>query len=364
MEAQYEEISQWKSWSLEDTLALLQKKFPGSAIWVVRPTRMLRYLFSCFHNFVQSSIVGIPTYSSGYGAVPHIECLLQDAIQQAYGRGQLRIPPRVVFELPLVLIGFSKGCVVLNQIVHELVNFVVLDHTHLSVPYHHTSSSSLHHYRHRKTPSVSSVSSLSSMEDGPTHKPSLSNPQSPIVKKKMGGSNSSSSTASQSHSNTSIHRHPSISSLSSETGAGGEKEHHHQHRSRSRSPMVFSRSGSSSSASQGRRVVPLTEEDVMRLRQLLGRLKAMYWLDAGHSGGCGAWVTDDELLRCLASLNTEVHVHVTPQQVCDPNRVWIREEEREFVDKLRYYGASVSELIHFEQEERSLENHFRVLNNF
>lgn len=75
-------------------------------------------------------------------------------------------------------------------------------------------------------------------------------------------------------------------------------------------------------------------------------------------------MTDDELLRLLAYLTIEVHVHVTPQQVCDPNRTWIREEEKEFVEKLRFYGVSVREMLHFEQEERSLENHFRVLNEF
>ena len=111
-------------------------------------------------------------------------------------------------------------------------------------------------------------------------------------------------------------------------------------------------------------MIALTEEDISRLRLLLVKLKAVYWLDAGHSGGYGAWVTDEDLLRCLASLSTEVHVHVTPQQVRDPNRSWIREEERDFVDKLRYYGVTVTEVLHFEHEERSLENHFRVLNTF
>lgn len=362
MESQYEEISQWKPWCLENTLSLLQHRFPGSAIWIVRPCRMLRYLFSCFHNFVQSSIVGIPTYSHGYGALPHIELLLLDAIHQTHSKGQLRLPPRVVFELPLVLIGFSKGCVVLNQVLHELANYVNLDHTQLQVPYHHSSSSSLNR-QHRKTPSISSVSSLSSMEDGPTHcynKPSVSNPQSPITKKKVDVSGSKvdvSNSSSPAMSGNSMHRHPSVSSLSSEQGDP-------HHRSRSRSPMIFSRSGSSSSTSQGHRVIALSEEDILRLRLLLGRLKAMFWLDAGHSGGCGAWVTDEDLLRCLASLGTEVHVHVTPQQVCDPNRGWIREEERDFVDKLRYYGTTVTETMHFEHEERSLLNHFKLLNVF
>ena len=366
MEAQYEEISQWKPWCLENTLSILQHKFPDSAIWIIRPARMLRYLFSCFHNFVQSSIVGIPTYSCGYGALPHIEALLLDLITQVHSKGQLCIPLRTVFELPLMMVGFSKGCVVLNQVLHELVNYV--DHARL-----HSSSSSHHAHthppphtfqltHHRKTPSISSVSSLSSTEDGPSN--AKTNPLSPpLQKNKPDVSNSNSPPLSQTHSNSTIHRHPSVSSLSSEPG--GERDHTTtQHRSRSRSPMVFSRSGSSSSTSQGKRVILLTEEDILRLSNLLGRLQAMYWLDAGHSGGYGAWVTDEDLLRCLAGLGTEVHVHVTPQQVADPNRSWIREEERLFVDKLRFYGVCVTEVLHFEHEERSLEGHFRVLNEF
>ena len=369
MEAQYEEISEWKPWCLENTLSLLQQKFPDSCIWVIRPVRMLRSLFSCFHNFVQSSIVGIPTYSCGYGALPQIEALLQDIISQVHSKGQLRLPLRIALELPLVLVGFSKGCVVLNQLVHELVN-VSMERSH-TPSFHHSSNSSLHHSstsslhhshtvphtlqlsHHRKTPSVSSVSSLSSMEDGAFHtKPNL---QSPSIL--------NSPSLSQAHSNPSIHRHPSVSSLTSEPGVDRELAAT-QHRSRSRSPMLFSRSGSSSSTSQGKRVILLSEEDITKLRLLLGRLRAMYWLDAGHSGGYGAWVTDEDLLRCLAGLGTGIHVHVTPQQIADTNRSWIKEEERMFVDKLRLYGADVTEVLHFEHEERSLRRHFQVLNEF
>lgn len=386
MEAQYEEISQWKPWCLENTLALLQRKFPDSAIWIVKPSRMLRSLFGCYHHFVQSSIVGIPTYSHGYGCLLHIEALLLDLIIQVHAKGQLRLPFRNVFELPLVMVGFSKGCVVLNQVVHELVNYVNPDNIHLRVPSHHCSSSSLHHPQnyagssssgHRKTPSISSISSLSSMEDGPPSSSSKhggsNNPQSPAMSKRRLESTTdpTSPSLSRTHSNSSIHRHPSISSLNSDTGERDHRDHRAgehgsstRHRSRSRSPMFFSRSGSSSSASQGKRVIPLTEDDILRIRQLLVRVHAMYWLDAGHSGGCGAWVVDEELLQCLAILGTSIHVHVTPQQVADPNRGWIRDEEREFVDRLRLLGAHVIEVLHFEHEERSLEKHFRVLNEF
>ena len=58
MEAMYRDISQWSPWSLEMTRDILREKFPGAAIWIIRPHTLLRHLFSCFHNFVNSSIVG------------------------------------------------------------------------------------------------------------------------------------------------------------------------------------------------------------------------------------------------------------------------------------------------------------------
>ena len=111
-------------------------------------------------------------------------------------------------------------------------------------------------------------------------------------------------------------------------------------------------------------MISLTNAEIERIKALLLQVKVFYWLDAGHSGGHGAWIIDDTLLKLLASLKAEIQVHVTPQQVCDPHRTWIGEEEREFVDRLRYYGAKVEETIHFEHEERSVEKHFRVLEMF
>lgn len=58
MEEKFEDISRWKEWSLEDTHAILKKKFPDSIIMLIRPSNVLRDTFCCFRNFVQSSIVG------------------------------------------------------------------------------------------------------------------------------------------------------------------------------------------------------------------------------------------------------------------------------------------------------------------
>lgn len=253
MEAQYVEISRWKEFCLESTCDLLRKKFPSAAVWIVRPSRMLRNLFSSFHNFVESSITGVPEYSSAPSAVPQLVQLLRNAVQQVHAssHGGLRKSLQEMFSLPVVLVGFSKGCVVLNQIVHELANYV--------------------------SPAPSST--------GPP--PASRSPISPSL------------------------------------------------------------------VPHGKQII----------RDFVGRVTAFYWLDAGHSGDHGAWVTDDDLLRVLATLRVEVHVHVTPHQVLCPQRPWIGEEKCEFVAKLRQFGATVKETLHFE-EDASLEKHFKVLQVF
>ena len=260
MEAQYEEIRQWKQWSLENTCELLQQKFPGSAIWIVRPSRTLRYLFSCFQHFVDSSLTGVPKHDTTHGAIPHLEHLLRDAIHQVHqnegGAGkEVGWSMSAVLSLPLVLIGFSKGCVVLNQIVHELGNYVEEEGSGVS--------------------------------DGR---------KSPIP------------TAENTH--------------------------------------------------------KLSRKQVQRGRDFVKRIKAFYWLDAGHSGTHDTWVTSDGLLKTLSSLGAKIHVHVTPQQVRDPHRPWLGEEQSVFVSKLQQLGANVRETVHFEHDERSLEKHFRVLDVF
>lgn len=294
MESQYEEISRWKRFCLENTCQWLQKKFPNSAIWIVRPSRMLRNLFSSFHNFVQSSITGVPEYGTSHGAIPNLERMLRDAVTQVHARGGVEKGVAELQKLPVVLVGFSKGCVVLNQIVYELVNFVSFPNrsystgsngrgSHSPSPHDSPRSSGIVYGNHVPRPS-------------PRTSPRTSPRSSPL---------------------------PSPSS----------------------SPVI-------------------SFQTMMASRDFVARFKALYWLDGGHSGTGGAWVTDDELLMILASLRATVHVHVTPHQVNDPHRPWIGEEKTEFVAKLRKFGATVTDTLHFKDDEPSLEKHFRVLEEF
>lgn len=90
----------------------------------------------------------------------------------------------------------------------------------------------------------------------------------------------------------------------------------------------------------------------------------MYWLDGGHPGGSETWVTDKQALKELAASEVSVHAHVTPYEVCDPMRAWVGREYRLFIQTLEEFGASLSKKLHFKDEPPSINNHFRVIQEF
>ncbi|XP_050293057.1 mitochondrial protein C2orf69 isoform X2 [Anthonomus grandis grandis] len=103
-----------KQWNLEDTALKLQKKFPDEHILVVKPARMDFKTFSCFQNFVNSSDMGVPSHCSDHNGLRHLSCLLESVSKVSKTNLSL---------LDITLIGFSKGCVVLNQFLHEFHQF-------------------------------------------------------------------------------------------------------------------------------------------------------------------------------------------------------------------------------------------------
>lgn len=100
------------------------------------------------------------------------------------------------------------------------------------------------------------------------------------------------------------------------------------------------------------------------VQSFISRVQTMTWLDGGHSGGSNTWVTDQAVLQKLAALRISVDVHVTPYQVKDEMRRWIGKEKRRFVELLHKAGAKVTDTLHFDDEPKSIENHFRVLEVF
>lgn len=107
----------------------------------------------------------------------------------------------------------------------------------------------------------------------------------------------------------------------------------------------------------------LTPDDLTMIR-LLSRIKEMYWLDGGHGGAKNTWITSRSLLETLTRLNINIHVHVTPYQVQDERRPWIRKEEKTFTDLLRRLGAPLTRCLHFDTSVANLFTHFEVLQVF
>ncbi|XP_059472831.1 mitochondrial protein C2orf69 homolog isoform X2 [Neocloeon triangulifer] len=270
MEA-HRENKNYAKWNLVNTSLILHTYFPEMHIIVVRPARMEFKTFSCYDNFVPGNNCGAPEHTPTHYALQHLERLLQATSQrvrtltvQQLGVGRSPSPTPHSATPPekteqengenpepgpskptrwwqedinldkadLTLVGFSKGCVVLNQLLYEF------------------------HYLKTLTP----------------------------------------------------------------------------------------------------------DDDTMM--KLVSRIHDMYWLDGGHAGGKNTWITSRSLLETLTRLNIGVHVHVTPYQVQDERRPWIRKEEKMFTELLRRLGAPVTRILHFENQPASLMTHFEVLSVF
>ncbi|KAL0964048.1 hypothetical protein UPYG_G00317600 [Umbra pygmaea] len=223
--------AQWLAWSLERVALTLGCRFPGRHIWVIRASRMYLHKFSCYHNFVESNMFGAPEHSPDYGAFRHLRALLINGMDRAGLPNPLPLQgvrDTVSPGFTLVVVGFSKGCVVLNQMVYELAM-------------------------------------------------ARSDPE---------------------------------------------------------------------------------------LGLFVECLSDIYWLDGGHPGGSETWVTDKRALGELAASRIAVHAHVTPYEVRDPMRAWVGREHGRFIKKLKELGACLSQKLHFEDEPASIENHFRIIQDF
>lgn len=73
----------WKQWDLETTAKLLEKRFPNSFVWVVRPSSYHQKTFSCFGNFAETNMFGVPDHrNTEYGAIPHLKALIDSGVRQ------------------------------------------------------------------------------------------------------------------------------------------------------------------------------------------------------------------------------------------------------------------------------------------
>ena len=234
--ASHRDNHRYQHWNLEATAELLRDKYPTSNIYVMKPCQMHLGTFSVYSNFVTSNAIGVPDHKDVKDAWRHLSSLLKNAMLSSLNAEQscddaASTEFDQLYALPKHIVGFSKGCVVLNQLLYELKSAL--------------SDASL-------TSFIASVHSIT-------------------------------------------------------------------------------------------------------------------WLDGGHSGhgnGEPTWVNDLEVLQLLQNTNVRVHVHVTPYQVNDAMRPWKGKEYKKFLSALRRLKINVTNTVHFEDEQGSIENHFQILYDF
>ena len=73
----------WRQWNLEDTAKKLERRFPSSFVWVVRPGMYHDDTYSRFHNFVETDSLGVPDHrNSDDAALKHLRALLDSAVRR------------------------------------------------------------------------------------------------------------------------------------------------------------------------------------------------------------------------------------------------------------------------------------------
>ena len=113
MEAEYSE------WDLESTAKLINKKYNSSYVWVVKPNKMIHSTYTSYNNFVQSGAYGIPIHKAAQKSWQHLQALLHNGFLSLLNMST-DADLEQMCAAPVCLIGFSKGCVVLNQLLYDL----------------------------------------------------------------------------------------------------------------------------------------------------------------------------------------------------------------------------------------------------
>ncbi|XP_077174876.1 mitochondrial protein C2orf69 homolog [Paroedura picta] len=260
---------QWESWCLENIAAILAHRFPGSYIWVIKCSRMHLHKFSCYDNFVASNMFGAPEHSPDFGAFRHLHALLVNAFKIAQN---FLLSQKTTH-------GFSKDG--------------------KAAPY--------------KFPVAPSTNGCLAAETEPDCEPF--------------------------HNSTVNFIEPSVAGGASFTLIGFSKG------CVVLNQLLYELKGAKQ------------DKD---LAAFIQNIRAIYWLDGGHSGGSNTWVTCPDVLKGFAQTGIAVNAHVTPYQVFDTMRSWIGKEHKRFVQVLEEFGVNVNSQLHFADEAPSLDNHFRV----
>jgi Uncharacterised protein family UPF0565 len=375
MRIMVQQESRWSAYSLEASANLLSSKFPAHDIWVVAPAAKLRGTFSCYSNFCSDA----DTY--GCGAV-------------AKRIAVTGVLPNL--SLPLTLVGFSKGAVVLNQLVSELGaccydseavegGALVSAKSFIAslLPTRFVPESFMVAWEQRRKRQRFWASSNSAAE-ATAPDSSCSGSSSAVMIDHSNSSCCSSDTgvtaeqaaAEQERwlrkrrklraayvagfTSTAAVSFDCSSSASSDECTDGESSTRRSSLKRCASSSSDSSSNSSNTINSSTAIESSCSSTYAH--KLFARVTAMHWLDAGNGPLAGSLPSNSAALKQLAEQYSSVrlYVHGSPYQWASAARPWLKRERDAF-------SAALPRTVvkqYFAQEKPSLDMHFRVLEAF
>ncbi|CAG9807763.1 unnamed protein product [Chironomus riparius] len=306
--------------NLDNTASILREAFPRSFIVVVRPVRMEFTTFSCFDNFVRGNNVGIPDHTPMHYALQHLEELLINITKKLKSMSDNELIQK------------------LQTIPNSQAN-VDSEDMHIDILQVHDNV----------TPDADQMS-FSCKEDSCNSLPTIASDLTPdfIPTPDLQTPPPTSTTAPSNPLDLLWWRDSINLDKANLTLMGFSK-----------GCVVLNQF-----IYEFHYMKTLTPDDSSMMK-LVSRIKEMYYLDGGHAGGKNTWITARSLLETLCRLGVAINVHVTPYQVQDDHRPWLRKEEKVFTDLLKRLGCNITRTLHSNDSTISnLFTHFEVLENF
>ncbi|XP_046806692.1 mitochondrial protein C2orf69 homolog isoform X1 [Lucilia cuprina] len=401
----------YMKYNLENSAILLREAFPRSHIIVVRPVRMEFKTFSCFDNFVRGNNAGVPDHTPMNHALQHLEKLLQNLSQRL-----ISIPENEILD-QAAQAAAAAAAVAAAAAAAALVSSTLsnassdssssssnasdssqeMDIDILQVQENVTvdadgavifsNSSDLNNTSSNNSgasvagtdndTSVTAVAPLTSVSSATTLASTGSSSSTAAATTNTTLQQSDVTTQSQ-QTNENLH----FNDLNNSNDCSLQQQQQQQTSNQQQQNPLWWRENLNLDKSKliiigfSKGCVVLNQfiyefhylktltPDDSTMGRLLSRIKDMYWLDGGHGGQKNTWITSRSLLETLTRMAINIHVHLTPYQVQDDRRPWIRKEEKTFTDLLRRLGAQVTRHLHYDSQTANLMTHFEVLQAF
>ncbi|XP_034486214.1 UPF0565 protein C2orf69 homolog [Drosophila innubila] len=402
----------YMKYNLENSAILLREAFPHSHIIVIRPVRMEFKTFSCFDNFVRGNNAGVPDHTPMNHALQHLEKLLQNLSQRLISIPENEILDQAAQAAAAAAAVAAAAAAAALTLSNATVNsesssssstagdnsqemdidilqvqenvtvdadgavifpIVSAGTTETGAPLNNVDGVGNVNNGNNKDAAVNSHQESNNQQQQQqqqqsTAKIASTTTTTPVTNNVEHCNNSNDCSASQATLSTQQQQQQQLRSTPTTTTSDNNPLWWRENLNLDKSKLVLI--GFSKGCVVLNQFIyefhylkTLTPDDSSMCR-LLSRITDMYWLDGGHGGQKNTWITSRSLLETLTRMGMNIHVHLTPYQVQDDRRPWIRKEEKLFTEMLRRLNAPITRHLHYDNQPANLMTHFEVLQAF